>query len=283
MKKQKFNLPRTFNKVRGLPIKITSPLRAGARLITIVIIIFLALMFIIGYILKILKTSDYFKIKEIITRESNTIDLSYLKEKNIFSVNLRNESRYILESSPDCSNIKLIRVLPNRIFVDFIKRQPIAFVKLYRYFSLDEDGVLFYAPNQPEELELPVILGLETKIFGPKPGKKYNIKELLLALNIIKEVKRSRVLKNYKIKKIDVTNLASASIFIPHPQKVSDYSKGQAVIGFENLEVKLGEDNIKDMISILAGLIRQEKLDLANIKYIDLRFKEPVIKFKDVK
>lgn len=269
MRKNKFALARF--------VKMRSPL---ARLIGITIIIFLALFLVISYSWRVFSASGYFTIKDIISREANIADLSYLIGRNIFSIDLRRESEHISEFFPDYSKIKLFRVLPNRIFVDFIKRKPVAFVKLYRYFVLDKEGVLFYGSYQPPELELPVIVGLETKIFGPQAGKKYSVKELLLALDIIREVKRNRALKNYKIKKIDVLNPANAVIFISLLQKVPDNSGGQALAGFENLEVRIGQDNIKDRIVILAGLFTQAKKDLVNIKYIDLRFKDPVIKLK---
>jgi len=257
--------------------------RFSPKLIGATIIILLASCLIIGYIWKVLSTSDYFTIKDVITRESNIVDLSFLLDKNIFSVDLGKEAGYILETFPNYNKIRLIRVLPNRIFVDFIKRKPVALVKLYRYFALDKEGVLFYGSDEPQELELPLILGLETKIFGPRPGKKYNIKEILLALNIIREGKRNRVLKDYKIKRINVANPTTASILITLTPKTPDYTSIQTIRGLEGLEVRLGEDNIKNKIIILAGLLGQAKNELANIKYIDLRFKEPVIKFKDAK
>lgn len=238
----------------NLPIKI----------IVATAIIFLALIFIAGYIWKVFRTSDYFKVKDILSKEGNWLELSYLKGKNIFSIDVRNESRRILEYYPNYSRIRLVRLFPDRIFVECINRQPAAFIKLYRYFAVDQDGFLFYNPNQQQDLELPVILGLETKIFGPRAGKKYNIRELTLALNIIKEFKTNKAFKNHKIKKIDMSNLSNASFFMEK--------------GSENLEVKFGADNIQDKINILSGIIIQEKFDLGNIKYIDLRFKEPVIK-----
>lgn len=260
-----------FRKAHRLPFK----------LISVSLIIFLALFFIISYIWKVLSASDYFTIKDVILREANRVDLSYLTGKNIFSIDLGKESAYILESFPDYSAIRIIRVLPNRIFADFIKRRPVALVRLYRYFALDKEGVLFYGTPETKDLELPVIVGLETKIFGPKPGKKYNTREIALSLNIIKEIKRNRILRNQKIKKIDVTDPTNTSIFMPFTVKAPDYSKPQSLAAFENLEVKIGEDNIKNKIIILAFLLNQAKKDLTNIKYIDLRFKEPVIKLKD--
>lgn len=267
MRKNKFNSGRVIVRLAHLP----------AKLLIFTAIIFLVIFFIIAYFWRFLKTSDFFKIKDIITIEADAIDFAYLKGKNIFSIDLKNESGYILDSYPDCSKVLLVRVLPNRIFVDFIKRKPVALLKLYRYFALDKEAVLFNYTSQTEEPDLPVILGLETKIFGPKLGRGYAIGELLLALDIIKEAGRNRVFKNYKIKKINVANLSDASIFMTFS------AKEQGLIRTEGLEVKLGEGNIKDKITTLGGFISSAKFGLGNIKYIDLRFKEPVISLKDAK
>jgi len=155
---------------------------------------------------------------------------------------------------------------------------------MYKYFALDEEGVLFNLPVQPEESGLPVILGLETKIFGPKPGRNCNIREVALALDTIKEIKRNKALKGYRIKKLDVASRANASVFISLPGQPPDYSGGQAAAAQEYLlEVRLGADNIEDKIAILGGIFAQGKFDLYKIKYIDLRFKGPVVKNKDAK
>jgi len=272
MRKNKADLP-LFTKARGFPFK----------LISAALIIFLAICFIMGYIWKVLVNADYFTIKDVMSGEASRVDLSYLTGKNIFSLDLKKESAYILEAFPEYSDIKVIRVLPSRIFVDFIKRRPVAFVKLYRYFALDKDGVLFYGTQEPQGSGLPLVTGVETKIFGPKSGKKCDIKEIRLALNIIREARRNRILKNYKINKIDVASPDNASFFMPFLQKAVEYPEAQAPVAPESLQIKIGQDNIKGKIILLGGLLGQVKNDLANIKYIDLRFKEPVIKFNDVK
>ena len=239
--------------------KIKLPLK-----LIITIISFIGVFFIIGHLARILRNSDYFKIKDIVAQETNLVDLSYLKGRNIFNVNLKKESSYISELYPTYKKIVFIKILPNRLFIDFIRRKPLAYIKLYRYFCVDEDLVLFDVSSQLEESDLPIILGLETKIFAPKLGRKYSLRELLLALDIINEVKTNRALKDCKVKRIDVSNPSSASFFTQ-----------------DDLEIKLGEDDIEDRINILSSLFTQVRSDWGNIKYIDLRFKEPVIKFKN--
>lgn len=268
-KKKKFDLAR----VRRLTVKA----------LIISTIIFLASYFIIKGIEKFLKSSDYFQIKEVVIKDNAVYNLSYLKGKNIFSIDLNKESEYILEKYPDYRNVRLIRVLPNRLFVDFVKRKPVALAKFYKYFAVDENGVFFPLPEQLDGSDLPLISGLEVKIHAPVSGRAYNIKELKLALNIIEEIKRNRLLRYCKVKKIDVSNPTYASVIIPLAKKRTDNTKLSAGNDFAILEVRLGEEDIRGKIAILEGLIIQEKLNLVNVKYVDLRFNEAVIKLKDAK
>ncbi|MFH0762509.1 MAG: cell division protein FtsQ/DivIB [Candidatus Omnitrophota bacterium] len=270
MKKYKIKLPARLKKRRALPVKF---------IIFCAVIIF-AVIFIAGYTWVIFRNSDYFKIKDVLCKEAAGVDLSYLKGKNIFALNLERESRYIQGFHPDYKRIKLVRVFPDRIFAYFIKRKPAALVKLYKYFIMDEEGVLCNAPADLQGLELPQVTGLETKLFGPSVGKSYDIKEIALALEAIREFQRNRAFKNYKIKRIDVRAINDATLFLLFPPEAADFSKGlSAGIAYEGLQVKLGEGNIRRKLSILAGVITRGKLDLANIKYIDLRFAKPVIKY----
>jgi len=260
MKKHKINLP--------------------IKLAILGIAIFIALFFIIGYAGVTLKNLNYFKIKDIaVNKPEVAFDFSYLLGRNIFNVDLKKESRYISELYPVYKNIRLFRILPNRLFIGFTDRHPLAYVKLYRYFCVDSDLALFELPQGQQAQDLPVIIGLERKIPGPKPGKQYNIKELITTLNIIKEIETNGLFKKYKIERIDVVNPANISCFI----QLSGYPKEKVAADFQVLEVKMGQDDISDKIRVLAGLFTQLQDDISNIKYIDLRFKEPVVKFNEDK
>jgi len=256
-------------------------LNISVKLISWAVIIFLVLTFILVYTWRFLNTAEYFKVKEVVTKEANGVSLSYLKGKNMFGLDLRRESSNLKTYFPECRNIRLVRLLPNRIFVDLIKRKPVALVKLYKYFSVDEDQVFFDTAEDPQESGLPVVTGLETKIFGARPGRKYDIKELELALNIIREVKRSRTLRDYKIRKIDASNVSNASLFIIPPPSEYDYI--DTTLRYEGLEIKLSPGAVRSKIALLANLMAAARKELNNIKYIDLRFKEPVIRLKDAK
>jgi hypothetical protein len=248
--------------------------------------IFLLFILIFGflgsYLQGILKNSEYFKIKDIITNEATIAEFSDLKDRNIFSIDLKKEAEYILGFCPDCKKVSIIRILPNRLYIYFLKRQPIAFIRLYKYFYVDQEGVLFESQDKPS-LELPVISGLETKIFGPKPGKKYNLRELTFALSLIKEIKNNRQLTHFNIINVDVSKLSDVSVLLTVSGEYLGYSRDSMLpLPVITFEVKCSQDDFKNKINILGNLIAQTKKDLGNIKYIDIRFKEPVIKLKNV-
>lgn len=247
-----------------------------------VLAVFIFLIFISGYILQLLTTADYFKVKDVAGGEGLNAEPLYLKGKNIFLLNLARESLYIARFCPDCLKVKVARILPDRIFVEFVKRRPVALVKLYRYFAVDQNGVFFNISQEPKDLKLPVITGLETKISAINPGEVSKVKELSLAISIIKETDKFRNLRDYPIQRIDVSGLDNITILIPvYPDNLT-YNNWLPPGRQKILEVKISEGNIVERIAVMSGLINQERNNLANIKYIDLRFKEPVIKFQDV-
>jgi cell division septal protein FtsQ len=262
MKKKKFKLP--------------------LMIIFILVIILLAFSILLGYIWKVLTTSEFFAVKQVIVRQSGE-SFEYLKGKNIFDLNLNIESSRALLNCPDCRKVRFLRILPNCVIVDFLKRKPVALAKFYKNYAIDQQGVFFSPVGTAEEADLPVIYGLETKIFGPKPGVRYKRPEIDLALSIIKEFKSNSTLRSFVLKKIDVTNLQGAGLFVLLPNQAVNYIKPVPQLGWVGFEVRIGEGSIKQKLMILGGLLMQANKESANIKYIDLRFKEPVIKLNNVK
>ncbi|KPK97996.1 MAG: hypothetical protein AMJ95_06355 [Omnitrophica WOR_2 bacterium SM23_72] len=233
---------------------------------------------------KFLQTLDQFKIAEIRTsNDTPPFDFSYLKGRNILELDLKRESAKILQFFPECKRVRMVRILPNRIYIDLVQRKAIALVKLYKYFGLDADLVLFDVSVGEDvmNLGLPVITGMDTKIFGPKVGRKYDIKELRIVLSIIEEARRNRVLRDCKIRKIDIPQLTHISIFIIPGPSDSDYM--DSTLRNEGLEIKLSSDRVRFKVALLAKLMVAAKKEWNKIKYIDLRFREPVIKLKDTK
>lgn len=244
--------------------------------VLIVVLIFARIIF------KTLATSNFFRVNQVVVSKEDRIDASYLRNKSILEIDLKKESRMLLQAYPGYSDIKLIRVLPNRIFIDAKRRVPVAVIKLSRKFFVDENRVLFEAADPAVQMSLPVITGLEGKILGPKSGARYSVNELILALAIVKTARPSLVFRKYRISRISARDSENISIFVVFSDQPPDAAQRTSLTQPE-LEVKIGDSEIKEKVVILANLLPQLKKDMGTIKYIDLRFKEPVIKYYDVK
>jgi cell division septal protein FtsQ len=254
MKKNSLTTPDYFIRLRSL-------------LKRFLIILFLASIVIftsVAYIRHLTKISDIFFIREVFVQGEDALNASYFIGKNIFSFSPKEGSRYLAQMFPEYKVIRLIRILPNALFIDFLKRKPVAIVMLSRNFYLDNTSTIFESNEPVFDLGLVLIKGLGKKVFAPSSGKHYNIPELNMALAVLKEINSYGNLKGYRMKELSFVNSSEALIIFE-----------------EGLEVRLGEEGLKDKIKLLAGLLKQTPGGISAIKYIDLRFQETVVKFKN--
>jgi cell division septal protein FtsQ len=280
MKKNKFNLPFSFPSIRIRFDKWTIiKLIAGLAVISLLIY---------GY--SRLKGLEYFRVKEIILRQGSNIsmeedgDFAYLKGRSIFTIDLAREALNVSLTYPSYKKVKMTRFLPDRLFVDFLRRKPLACIKASRVFYIDENMVLFeLSPDvAPKDADLPLISGIERKLFGAKYGRRIESEGLNLAMEIIKDSSSNAALKDYRISRVDVANISNAAIFILVPAAKSDYTKGKIPVPLtREMEIKVGQEGIANKLNLLATLLVQVRNNFVNITYIDLRFKEPVIKFRE--
>ena len=216
------------------------------------IFIFIPVFLIWCYLTK----SDYFKIQ----------DSKYFDGQNIFKVNLMKEAKELSKLNPDYQRVVLRRELPNRIIIDFTPRKAVAGIKLSKYFNLDKNGVLFYPEDEKDDnSQLPLIIGLKSKISQPRPGVKCRDNSLIKALEFVDNLNNDQELKNrIKIKEINLANVND--IFL---------------VTKTGCKINLGSTKSLDKdLLILKRVISEVNSDLTNIEYINLRFKEPVIKYK---
>ncbi len=166
----------------------------------------------------------------------------------------------------DYKKIVLRRVLPDRIVIDFQPRQAVALLRLSDDFYVDREGVLFRLSRQRQSnSQLPLIIGLGARIPNPRSGAKYNEESLQAILEFINDLKEDKVLSEYiKIQQADLTNINDVILFTSAGCKIN-----LGAIGSPD----------KDL-SILRRLISDIKPDLTTVEYIDLRFREPVVKYR---
>ncbi len=182
------------------------------------------------------------------------IDLDHLRGNSIFSINLRKISEDLLSKHPEYREIILNFQFPSKLCVRL--REHTAFAKLlllYGQLPVDEEGRILR--GDPDS-DLPEISGLHNRITSPKFYERYTIPELLLSLDLIR-------MSPQKIKRIDATKKEDLIIFLD-----------------SGLRVKIGDRDYLERFKRLS-LILEEVKNSEDIDYIDLRFSDSIIKYKE--
>jgi cell division septal protein FtsQ len=215
-----------------------------------------------------LERSDYFKIRSVEARgasEPNLIAirselLRYYKDKNIFKIDIRYIAKGFEGQYPDAKYIAVKRVLPDKLLVDLTFRRPVALLTNGKYYPVDRSGVILVNMDPMKTPDLPRIIGVDIRLAG-RPHKKNESKELEAALSLIDEIKKARFLEKYRVRLIDASDIKNLSFYLG--------DGGPAVI--------IGYENLKTRLNALRDALRDSRVILERINYIDIRFKDVAI------
>ena len=238
---------------------------SNIAVIRIIVFLFIGFVLFTGYVnaVEFLTSSPLFEVKEVmVDRSIGFIDLRSLKDlkgTNIFKVDIKKIDRQITQRYPYISQLRVERQLPDRILILAKKREPL--MQIYfrkKYLLLDTEGVALYFTLQPAGL--PQVFGIPLERGGLFLGGHIRGQEIVKTVEILNSFKASPYLKRWRIHAVQAGNL----------------SKIDLLVG-ENMHVILDQEDTQDKIELLQMLISANKIDLNKVKYIDLRFKEPVI------
>ncbi len=246
------------------------PKKSGVNVSTIAVIRAIVFLFI-GFVLftayvnarEYLLASPLFAVKDVmIDRSIQFIDLrslNDLKGRNIFKIDLRKLQDEIAQRYPYMAQLRVVRQLPDRVLILAKKREALMQIFYKRkYLQLDTEGVAMYYTAQPAAV--PQVMGLPMEHHWLFLGGRTRGIQLAKVVDILNDFRGSAVLSRWRILSVQAGNL----------------SKIDVQVG-ENMHVILDQDDTQDKIEMLQMLISSNKIDLNKVKYIDLRFKEPVI------
>jgi len=219
---------------------------SSIAVIRVIIFLFIGFVLFTGYvdIVEFLKSSPFFEVKEVmVDRSISFIDMRNLKDlkgANIFKVDINKVDDQISKKYPYIAQLRVVRQLPDRIMVLAKKRVPLFQINFKgKYLLVDTEGVALYYYLKPAAL--PEVSGIPLERDRAFLGGHIRGQELGI-----------------------------------HSVQAGNLSKIDLLIG-ENMHVILDQDDTQDKIEVLQMLISANKIDLDKVKYIDLRFKEPVI------
>lgn len=179
---------------------------------------------------------------------------------NIFLVDLKSFKDNLELKHPELRDIIVRRELPNRLIVQARRRKPVAQLYGDRLYLIDKDGVfLTDAKNSGEDI--PLITGIRA---SPKRASAMQKEKINKALFIIYALSVNRKLSGYKIKTIDISDSRNISFFL----NAHDADK---------VEIKIGEGEFNKRLDVLATVLEQLGRDIDRVRYIDLRFEDPIV------
>ena len=246
-RKKKIKLPLNTLKSAGLVV--------GALLIVCIVLYQMQ-----GFLTK----SKYFQVKSVVIDPSLAFikksDLSMLKSKNIFQVDIRRLKKNLSQKYPQITELKVTRRFPNQIQLLARKRHAFAQTKIAnRIVTLDEQSVIL-STTDGRDKKLPLITGMGKVSQKLYLGSTLKDRQLETALAIIRAKKVSENLDKIGVNQVDVENLSKIDIELSN-----------------ELRVILDKDQVEKKMRNLSLVLNQTHIELEDIKYIDLRFKDPII------
>jgi hypothetical protein len=229
------------------------------------VIVFITLFFVVAGILSFGRQSDLFAVKDVLIPENLQSfalpDVAKLKGQNIFQIDLAALEKKVRQKYPQLANLRVIKRFPDRIEFSAFKRDAFALVAPDGRLSLiDKEGFSIGAPSKDTE-PFPLIKGLvKQKLI---PGDALGDGRVKIGIEIIKVFREDRLLSKVPLRSVDV----------------GDMARIVCVLGEEGdtFEVLLDKDNFARKAGGLATLISRNDVDLLKVKYIDLRFEEPLV------
>jgi len=231
-----------------------------------ILLVILCVLLFLSYLVKqIIIKSPFFIVKKIeITPKTNlvTVDnywaLKSLRNKNIFKINGKDVSRNIKKDYPQVRRVIVRRVLPDTIEITVVQRIPFAIVKSFSYFTIDRDAVVLSQTTEGDK-KLPVISGV-SMWSRPKIGQIFAADGINTALYILEYAAQSNILLGYKIDSVEISNTRNLKFFLDN-----------------GLEVRIDNEAVREKFKKLSTIIKDPKINLKSLQYVDLRFKDAVM------
>ena len=245
--------------------KPSIPISPTAAKTFFVILLSLTLgIFLCQRIFDYLTASEYFSIKTILIDPSlSFIDdraLANLKGKNIFMVDLREVHRHLAGRYPQVEDLRVVRQFPNQIHLQAKARYPFAQIQAgNKVLTLDEKGIVLSSSSLKNE-KLPFIIVAHNSYGDYALGGALTGEDHAVGLDIIKSFKFTHALSSYNIEQIDIESLSKINVYLSN-----------------KLYVIFDANRIDEKVKILGLILAQGKVDPKEAKYVDLRFKEPIV------
>ena len=211
--------------------------------------------------------SDTFRLEQVqvfnigtLTSEQSFRFAALRRGENLIQLDLVNVQQVIRRSHPEFKEVKVRRVLPNRVEVILRRRTPVAQVAYSRYVQIDKDLVVLPGSSTAPFRNLPAIEGAPLPRGGLAIGAVVSDPATQKALRLMDVIKRSNILRKHVLSKIDIADPRNLTLVVDNA-----------------IEIRIGNSHYIERLKILDQTLKTQELDPARVKYIDLRFDDVVV------
>ena len=206
--------------------------------------------------------SEAFRITEVVLPSQSSFKLPEpLIGKNVWALDIHALAEALHRQQPWLKTVRVVRQLPSAVRIQAIERIPVAQVKLSQWYSVDRDGFIL-----PEAVEAPSpklirITGFDRDRGGLKVGAPNTEARLTTALRVVQSLRRTAGPLSRRLTAVDVTDLQQIRLTLDGETEVRCGTESDLGVQLERLRATL-------------KIISRQSMA---VRYIDVRFKEPVI------
>lgn len=214
--------------------------------------------------------SDYFRLRAVETKDTpldaqtisyvNNHVFSAYKGKNIFTINLKGISGGLYGTFPDAKEITAKIALPDKIVITMKFRRAVALVKAGKYYPVDDDGIVLSNANEALFKFLPVIDGIEMRPNERTVVRGAPYRNLQVALELLRELKRTKFIAEYGVMAMNALDAKELSFTMKN-----------------GVQVRIGYEHFRARLEMLRKILKEPRMAMDRIEYIDVRFKDVVI------
>ena len=206
--------------------------------------------------------SEAFRITTIRLPSDSTLEApSSLIGHNLWTVDLEAAARELQAQQPRLKHVRVIRDLPNTLRVEVVERAPVAQLRLGQWYAVAADGFLLPGASVKPLAGLPVLKGLQTSRGSFKAGRENTDGRLRAALQIVSRLQRAPVLEGHQLTAVDVGDARQLTFVID-----------------DGTEIRCGSpEALASHLERLGPVLQMVARQQIAIRYIDLRFNDPVI------
>lgn len=229
------------------------------------LLLWVALLIALWGLWRYVQQTDAFRVTQVFLPRDVTFALpTPLINRNLWDVDIRALASTLKRQEPSLKDVRVIRELPNAIRIDAIPRVPRARMQLgaSRWVFLDDEGFL-WADGEAERAEH-VILVSGIQAGSVAVGAVNTDARVRLAARVIERLKQAKLPVAQRITEVNVSD----------PRQI----RLRLRLADEETEVRCGsEDELGAHLERLQAALKAMGKPPVNVRYIDVRFPEPVI------